>query len=140
MKHFLSTILILFVTTFLWVGCNNSDKSKENTLNNSQTYHLKQSPIGKELVEAEVGFISPAFKANGRLNIEYELAIVNNFKKNLVLNSIEIINADSLRTIVNYYDSNYLKDNFLQLGVKDIGDGVILESGRKGNCSAQAFL
>lgn len=124
---------VLFIGILFLVGCNNSNKIEENNLDySSKINHLKPSPIGKEIIEAEVGFVSPTFKANGKLNVEYELAIVSNFKRNLVLNSIAIINTDSLRSIINSFNTNYLKDNFVNLGNRNLGESLIIEPGQKG--------
>jgi hypothetical protein len=129
MNHFRKFILLLIIFS----GCNNSSKITENNLaNNSKPYQFKPSPIGKEILEAEVDFVSPPFKANNKTNFQYELSIVNNFRQNLILNSIDVINADSQTTTIKSFDNNYLKDNFIHLGIGNTDDRVIIEPGRKG--------
>ncbi|NJB72338.1 hypothetical protein GGR42_002829 [Saonia flava] len=124
--------ILLTIGLFL-IGCDNSSKTIENNLDGStKTYRLKPSPIGKEILEAEVDFVCPPFRADGKTNIQFELSMVNNFRQNLILNSIDIINANGQETLIKSFDDNYLENNFIHLGIRNTEDSVILEPGRKG--------
>lgn len=131
MNYFFKTIILS--TILVNVSCNSPSKNIEKDyLTSSKPNNLEPSPIAKEIIEAKVDFVSPPFKAKNKINVQYELSIVNSFRQNLVLNTIEVVHANQNKTLIKSFDKKYLQDNFNLLGIRKVNDSLIIEPGHKG--------
>lgn len=129
-----ATTLALVALVF---ACDKTANLNEAKKQEKHFLQLEPSPIGIELIETQAEFVSPPFKSNNQFVIEYELSIVNNYKRSLTLNQIEVLHADIKRTPILTFDKNFLKDHFNLLGNRNELDSISIEPGRKGVATLQ---
>ncbi len=132
MNFLLKSICCVF--SLLLVSCHYSyeGNEEEGVVGSEIEYKLAPSILGKEIVEAQVDFVSPPFRANNEFNVWYEISIVNSFKDSLTLNSIDVVNAVDGAELIKSFDENYLRRNYIHLGRQSASGNLVIGPGQKG--------
>jgi murein DD-endopeptidase MepM/ murein hydrolase activator NlpD len=77
---------------------------------------LNSGPFPVEVIEAHAGFLAPLARSDGRLQMSYELHLLNQYRRALRLVRIEIVDTETPERVVASFGPAYLNEHFTRNG------------------------